>query len=57
MYEEWLSKQAMFLEAQVKTFETSVNKLKRQKKTIQARQRLVSIQNLSIRDTFVYFLY
>ena len=42
LYEDWLGKQSVYLEAQVKTFETQVNKLKRAKKTIQARQRLVS---------------
>lgn len=40
-YEEWLAKHAIYLENQVKTFEGQVNKLKRSKKTIQARQRLV----------------
>lgn len=42
MYEDWLGKQAIYLESQVKMFEGQVNKLKRGKKTIQARQRLVS---------------
>lgn len=42
LYEDWLSKQAMYLDSRVKSFETQVNKLKRAKKTIQARQRVVS---------------
>uniref|UniRef100_A0A2C9KCS1 Uncharacterized protein n=1 Tax=Biomphalaria glabrata TaxID=6526 RepID=A0A2C9KCS1_BIOGL len=44
-YEEFLHKQNMYLESQVKTFEGQVNKLKRSKKTIQARQRLAKKNN------------
>ncbi|XP_059154742.1 histone-lysine N-methyltransferase 2C-like isoform X4 [Physella acuta] len=52
-YEEWLAKQAIYLENQVKTFEGQVNKLKRSKKTIQARQRLAKKngQELNPADT------
>ncbi|GFN93147.1 LOW QUALITY PROTEIN: histone-lysine N-methyltransferase mll3, partial [Plakobranchus ocellatus] len=52
-YEDWLAKQAMYLESQVKTFETQVQKLKRSKKTIQARQRLAkkNEQQLNPADT------
>ncbi|KAH9514337.1 hypothetical protein Btru_028795, partial [Bulinus truncatus] len=44
-YEDYLNKQTLYLEGQVKTFEGQVNKLKRSKKTIQARQRLAKKNN------------
>lgn len=49
LYEDWLGKQAMYLDSQVKMFEGQVNKLKRSKKTIQARQRLVRGGGMCVR--------
>lgn len=40
-YEDWLNKQAQYLDSQVKVLETQIQKQKRAKKTIQARQRQV----------------
>ena len=40
-YEDWLHKQAQYLEMHVKVLEAQIAKQKRAKKTIQARQRQV----------------
>ena len=53
-YEDWLSKQTQYLDVQVKMLEQQIQKQKRAKKTIQARQRQVSVSCsflLSLRDT------
>ena len=52
-YEDWLSKQTQYLDVQVKMLEQQIQKQKRAKKTIQARQRQVSVSCsflLSLRD-------
>ena len=40
-YEDWLTKQAQFLDMHIKLLEQQIQKQKRAKKTIQARQRQV----------------
>ena len=42
-YEDWLNKQTRYLDVQVKMLEQQIQKQKRAKKTIQARQRQVSV--------------